>query len=237
MFSGFRFDEDNPYTYREGKRLIRLMGLEFMKNRKLLKALGGDEEGKGRPALTEGEDGSVWNIIPRREARGLPFTSFPHATMVLRPADAAVAITIPNGMKGGIKRRLLEKGRDRFAQMLSVVEANLRGILKKAPTAKPMFYIIQRHYRSQRSFPDTDGKIEADLRTILPPASGHIRHQPGWLDAMYSILTCKRTNIQAGIEVHFPYSAPRMRDPGAIGVLVDAWIALTPLMAFFQHGG
>ena len=37
MFDGLRFDEDNPYTYREGKRLIRLLRDELQKRKDLHK--------------------------------------------------------------------------------------------------------------------------------------------------------------------------------------------------------
>src|SRR5204862_7022435 len=37
MFDGLRFDEGNPYTYSEGKRLIRLLGDELRKRKDLRK--------------------------------------------------------------------------------------------------------------------------------------------------------------------------------------------------------
>ncbi len=232
MFSGFLFTEENPYTYREGKRLIRLMGQEFRKDGRLVKELGIDPKGKGRSALTRGKDGGVWDFIPLKRARGKTFTAFPHATMDVRPDEASIAITIPNGIRSGIKRKLRDWDRERFENMLMQVEVNLRSTIRRAPTAKPMLYIVQRHYRSQRSPAVTDGRVDVDLRTVLNVPTKLLKHQPGWLDAVLGLLTEKRTNIQTGIEVHLPYKATVMQDSNALKVMADAWIALKPLLSF-----
>ena len=51
VFDGLRFNAENPYTYREGKRLIRLLG-DQLRTRKELHKIGVDPEGEGRPAIT-----------------------------------------------------------------------------------------------------------------------------------------------------------------------------------------
>ncbi|MDD4888867.1 MAG: hypothetical protein PHU85_02970 [Phycisphaerae bacterium] len=236
MFSGFQFSEENPYTYREGKRLIRLMGQEFRKNKRLLKRLSIDPDGKGRPALTKGDAGTVWDIVPLKVARDHVFTAFPHATMVLRPCEAAAAITIPNAIKGGIKNRLRRTGKDGFASLLAKVGADLRPVVSKVPGSQPMIYIKQRHSKSQRSPAVTDGVIEVDLRTLLATNGSPLKHQPGWLDAIDGVLTAKKTNIQMGIEVHLPYAAPVMQTARALDIMAEAWIALRPLVEFGLAG-
>lgn len=232
MFDGFRFSEDSPYTYREGKRLIRLLAQEFRQNEVLIKELGLDPVGDGRPALTRGKDGVVWDFIPLKAAGDGSFTSFPHATMVVRPDEAAVAITVPNNIMGGMKSRLKRWSKEDFYGVLKQVESNLRPVLSDVPGAKPMLYVLQRHYRSQRSLPDVDGRLEVDVRTLVDVPNAPLKHQPGWLDAIYGVLSGKRTNIQIGIEVHLPYSAQVMQTKCAEKVMAKAWIALKPFLGF-----
>ena len=57
MFDGFQFSADNPYTYGEGKRLLKLAMVELRKDA-ALKALGMDPTAQGRGAIT-GSGGSV----------------------------------------------------------------------------------------------------------------------------------------------------------------------------------
>ncbi len=232
MFSGFNFSEDNPYTYREGKRLLRLMSQNFRGNKRLEKKLGLNPKGEGRPAITQDKFEAVWDFIPLKSAKGKGFTSFPHATMVIRPWEAAVAITIPNNIKGGIKSRLKEYGKEGIAKTLKEVERNLRPVLKKVPGAKPMLKIVQRHYKSRRSQPVMDGYIEVDLRTMFDDPKSGLPYQPGWLDAAYYLLLTKKTNIQASIEVHFPYTAPIMHSKKALEPMAEVWIALEPFLHF-----
>ena len=68
MFDGLRFDEDNPYTHREAKRLIRLLRDELQR-RKDLQELGVDPTGEGRSALTGRGFDPVWDFLPLKQAR------------------------------------------------------------------------------------------------------------------------------------------------------------------------
>jgi hypothetical protein len=233
MFKGFQFDKDNPYTYQEGKRLLRVLGREFRKNNHLKRKLGIDYKSEGRPKITKGDGGSVWDYIPLKNSKGKTFTSYPHATMAISPKEACVAITVPNGIKGGIKKRLKEGGVHNFYNVLEKIENNLRNIIKKAPDTTPFICVQQRFYKSQRSYPRTDGRIEVDLRTIINDKGTGLRHQPQWTEAIYNILTNKRTNLQLGIEVRFPFSAKCMQSSRAVDVMVDAWIAIKPILDLF----
>lgn len=95
-----------------------------------------------------------------------------------------------------------------------------------------MIYVLQRHYRTQGSQPERDGRIDVDLRTLVPSGRTGLKHQPMWGHAMYGILTHKRTNIQMGVEVHMPYSARTMRTAKALDAMAAAWVALKPLLGF-----
>ena len=231
MFDGFKFSDAEPYTYAEGKRLIRLLGDDLRKRKKLIKALGIDLRAAGRTAITRGENGAVWDFLPLKIGRGKQFTATVHPTLVIRPQEVGIALTIPNAMRG-IRNTLRNSGAEGLEQMLSQVEKNLRPVLKKVKMAKPMIYIHQRHYKSQRSYPDTDGQIEADLRTILSTAKGPLKHQPGWLECIFELLVNKKTNMQWGVQLHCSHSEKVMQSAKAIDIMVDTWIAMMPLRNF-----
>jgi len=234
MFSGFCFNKDSPYTYREGKRLIKLLGQEFRKNTRLVTGIGIDPESEGRPAITQGEYGSVWDFIQLKNSQGNVFTSHPHAAIVIRPEEAAVSITVPNGIKGGIKKRFNKYDFQQFDALLAKIEHNLKSVIGRVPGAKPTIGVAQRHYKSRRSYPEIDGKIEVDLRTIANRKGTGLKHQPTWSKAIFDLLIHKRTNMQLHIAVIFPFSAKYMQNSKAIDIMVDAWIAMKPLLDFLR---
>lgn len=233
MFDGFKFTNKNPYTYSEGKRLIRLLGEELRKDKRLMQQLGLDSQGKGRGAITRGERGGVWDFIPLFQARNATlFTEYPHATMGINPEWTTVAITIPNGVRGGMRGHLKKIGQGGFQDLLSHVEKRLGKVLKTAPSSKPMLYLTQRHYLSQRSRAVVDGRLDVDLRTALPSRGTVLKHQPMWGESVYDILTHKKTNIQWGIDVHFPHGDKAMQSRRALKTISETWIAMKPLVDF-----
>jgi len=234
MFSGFHFTKDAPYTYREGKRLIKVLGQEFRTNKRLVDGLGIDPEREGRPAITQEENGGVWDFIYLKKAASKNFTSYPHATIGIRPTNVCVAITIPNAIKGGVKTKLKNKRIDSFYALLEKIERNLHTSIGNVPDAKPLIYLDQKYFKSQRSQARTDGIIKVDLRTLVNKADNGLKHQPMWTEAIYNLLTNKKTNMQFGVEVEIPFSAPCMKSEKAIDVMVDAWIALKPIIEFIM---
>ena len=78
MFDGFGFSTNNPYTYGEGKRLLKLAMTELRKDRSLI-ALGMDPKAPGRGAITGRDERSVWDFLSLtdRPRRGT-FTGYPH---------------------------------------------------------------------------------------------------------------------------------------------------------------
>ena len=232
VFDGLRFDEDNPYSYREGKRLIRLLG-DLLQQRKDLRAIGVDSSGKRRPAITGKGMDSVWDFIPLKAAReAKQFTSFPHLTMSIDRSEAKAAITVPNGVKGGFKSKLASVGFDGFIELLSDLEKRARPIMRGSAGAKPMIYIVQRHFRSQRSVAVKDAILEADLRTGSKARRSGVQYQPQWLEAIYELLVHKQSNIQLGVEMRFRYSCPQVRSGKAVDLFADSWKAFSPLVDF-----
>jgi hypothetical protein len=213
MFSGFRFTEDNPYTYNEGKRLIKIIGDEFRKDRRLRKHYKIDLNDEGRSSITRGEGGRVWDYIGLKKKSG-NFTSYPHLTMGIRRDKVIAAITIPNGIKGGIKTKLKKRGLEEFHDLLLEIEKQLRPILRKIEGAVPCIYLIQRHSKSQKSMPIEDGRLEVDLRAMVKNNKSKVKYQPMWTESIYSMITHKKANIQMGIEVRLPVKSKIMQEIG-----------------------
>lgn len=236
VFDGLRFDDKNPYTYREAKRLIRLMG-DLLQERKDLQKIGVDPDGKRRPAITgQGTDG-VWDFLPLSAARdAAQFTAYPHLTISLNRRHAIAAITVPNGVRGGFRSKLANVGFDGFLEVVKEIESKLRPVIKKSPGAKPMLYATQRHYRSQRSDAEIDGRIDVDLRTAIRGNGTLVKYQPQWVEAIYELLVHKKANIQLGFDVQFLYSCKGIRSLEAVDLFADSWIAMSPILGLAVDG-
>lgn len=234
MFDGIHFDADNPYSYQEGKRLIRLMGDNLQCRDDLQRHLGIDPNGKRRGGITGRDSTYVWDFLPLNVARNADlFTDYPHLTMGLNAQASVAAITIPNGIKGGFRRHFKSMGLDGFRACLLEVEAALRPIIMKAEGAKPNLYALQRHYKSQRSGGETDCRLNTDLRTLLPGSQHGVKYQPEWADMIYHVLVNKRSNIQIGIEMIFPHSCPAVHNERILDLFTQSWIAMK---TFLQLG-
>jgi hypothetical protein len=230
MFNGFHFSADNPYTYREGKRLIRLLGDELQR-RKDLHDIGVDPEGKRRGAIKGKGAQRVWDFLPLVVAKDAAlFTHFPHFTMSISHDAPTASITIPNGVKGGLRTRLKSMECSGFASRVANVERRLAPVLRKCPRAQPMLYITQRHYKHQGAPAVVDARLEADLRTCCKDSGSAIKYQPQWVEAIYDVLVGKRSNIQLGIDVRFSYTDPPMQSESAIGIFAKTWIAMNPFI-------
>lgn len=236
VFNGLRFDCNNPYTYHEGKRLIRLLG-DQLQGRDDLRQIRIDPQGERRHAITGRGTNRVWDFIPINAARGAgSFTQYPHLTLALDKSHAVAAITIPNGIKGGFRSKLKEVELEGYMQLLAQIEMRVRPILQRSTTAKPAIYLTQRRFKSQRSTGQVDARIDADLRIATSNSSNPVKYQPEWLEAIYDLLSNKRSNMQLGIEVRFSYECPLIRSSKAEGLFAEAWIALAPLLDFALHG-
>jgi len=233
MFDGLRFAEDNLYTHREGKRLIRLLRDE-LKQRKDLQKLGVDPDGKGRSAITGSGMDAVWDFLPSAKAMGAVHTAFPHLTLAMDTETAKAAITVPNGVKGGFRTKLKEGGFECFRSLVDELErALLRAKrINKSKGAKPFMYVHQRHFLSQRSRGITDGRLEVDMRALTGCSKARVKCQPEWIDAIYNLLTQKCSNMQFGVEVRFKYDCPIVRSREVVDLFADTWVTLKPLLDF-----
>lgn len=232
MFNGLQFDQDNPYTYAEGKRLIRLLG-DQLQVRDDLQRLGVDPHGERRSAITGQTGEAVWDFLPLRAAKSAEnFTDFPHLTMGISRTRPVATITVPNGVKGGFRTRLRDIGFDGFREIILEIERRQRPLVKKSLGATSCMYALQRHFPSQRSSGIVDARIETDLRTMLPAGSGGVKHQPQWAEAIYTLLSEKRSNIQFGVEMRLDYACPLVRSSVCEDLFAESWNACAPLIDF-----
>lgn len=236
MFSGLRFDEANPYNHREAKRLIKLLGDE-LQDRKDLRAIGADPRGERRTAITGRGDDPVWDFIPLRSARGAgSFTDNPHLTLTMSVDHANATITVPNGVKGGFRSRLAELGPEGFTDLMAALERRTRAVRRRSEGSVVRAYALQRHYPSQRSIPIVDARLHVDLQTLVRGSGRRVKYQPEWIDAVYAVLSRKRSNIQFGVGIEFSYQCPVVRSPQAVDLFAESWIALAPLLSAAQGG-
>ena len=231
VFSGIPFSEEHPYSYLEGKRLLRLAVEGLRQDKRLLRRLGMDPKGEGRPAITGKGRTSVWDFLPMRfSGRKGVFTSAPHLTLSIHDDHLWVHITIPNAVRREFRRRLIEHGEEHFTELLDSVYRGLVKALKGAGGAVPWLQILQRHYVSQRSPGIEDARLEFDLRTAFA-ARGPVKYQPEWLRATFRAFSRKRSNIQLVVGAEFPYSrCPVVATPRILDYIAATWLACAPLL-------
>lgn len=235
-FPGFTFGAEQPYSYTEAKRLLRLAIEELRRRRDLQRVVEMDPTGEGRPAITGKVSDSVWDFIPLKRARSAAaFTEYPHLTLSIRADGVRVMVTIPHAIATRFRRNLTALGEDGFFSVVQKVEKNLRPVLRKAPGAAPWITAVQRHYPSQRSSPINDAWMEFDLRTAARPRSRRsqiaVKLQPEWLQAAYGALARKSSNYQIAIGAVFPFrTCPAIGRPTAVDRMAETWISCKPIL-------
>jgi hypothetical protein len=128
--------------------------------------------------------------------------------------------------------KLKETRVEGFRSLVANLELALRAVLVRSDGAKPFIYVVQRHFPAQRSRGIKDGRLDVDMRALAGCAEAGVRRQPEWIDAIYTLLTHKRSNIQFGVEVHFKYNCPLVQSREVVNLFAGTWIALKPLLDF-----
>lgn len=233
MFDGIRFDNEQPYTYHEAKRLLRLVCDSLQQDQRLA-PLGIDRDGSRRSAIT-GLDGElVWDFIPISETQAADqFTQHPHLTLGISRTGTSIAITVPNNAKG-VKRRMRDIGSGGFASLLKDTAERLGRVVDKYGCGRPSVLLLQRHYRSQRSAGIEDAQIEFDLRVLLPDGGDGIVHQPLWSKSAFELLSQKRGNLQLQIRFDLPHTTDVVRSKAVLDVLVDGALAMQKFLEAFR---
>ena len=70
------------------------------------------------------------------------------------------------------------------------------------------------------------------MRALAGCTQAGVKRQPEWIDAIYNLLTHKRSNMQFGVEVRFKYNCPIVQSRQVVDLFAGAWIALKPLLDF-----
>ena len=107
MFYGIPFDEDNPYNYREAKRVLGLAMDELRARREFAAELGIDLQRPGRPAITGRDASHVWDYLWfQKTADQKLITKVPHLGFSIHPDHTSPFVTLPNGMAHRYRRNL-----------------------------------------------------------------------------------------------------------------------------------
>lgn len=231
-FEGLPFDRENPYTYREAKRILGLLMGEMRTRRQLADSLGADLEAPGRKAITGTDANSVWNFLRLGKSDGEDvFTKRPHLTLSIQWNRALVQVTVPNGVDGQLRKALVGLGPEGFNELLARVFKGTRPILAKEPAAVPYLMLLQRHYPSQRSEGIVDARLEFDLRTAFAEEESPIKAQPEWLNLAYHAFAGRKSNIQLSVGVAFSYGACESVQKREFADMVQrSWLACAPLL-------
>jgi hypothetical protein len=228
MFDGFPFSRDNPYTYGEAKRLLKLAMAELRKDPSL-RALGMDPKASGRGAITGRGRDSVWDFLSLvdRPKRGV-FTGYPHLTLAVHSDHLDVAITIPNGVVRSVRRRLVDLQPEGLIALNARILRRARRILSRGAWVQA--YVVQRHWLGQRSPEITDARMHFKLETSQPHRVGPVRRQPEWVKLFAELLRQKRSNIQFGYVVYLPWTTNGIDSRKSLRLIAESWGAMKPLL-------
>jgi hypothetical protein len=235
VFAGIRFGKDDPYHYGEAKRLLRLALDELRTRKGLQRELDMDPKAEGRPAITGREGTSVWDFLPLAKAHSAGnFAQYPHLTLSIQRERLLATVTVPNRIRRQFRHNLLAGGKEEFLELLGKVHNNLQRVLSEVEGAAPYAEILQRHYPSQRAQPITDARLQFDLRTAFKGPKRwckSVKRQPQWIEAIYSVLANKHSNVQLGVGAIFPYErCPFVHTPAILNHVASVWLACKPLI-------
>lgn len=232
-FTGISFD---PYTYLEAKRILRLLTQKMRDNTAFIRAMRLDPT-SGRSAISD--QARLWDFISFIPADGkaIDFQKFPHCTVAIGLNDAEAMITFPHAMRAGLRKRLHGESFEDFAERLRKTSDALIKALRGMKAYRPIVRVMQRRYKSQRSVPFMDGRVEFDLRATFgdesPNLGPRIKEQQEWARSAYELLSNKRSNIQFQIGVQFFYpKRDELADKKADRHFISTFRALRSFVGF-----
>jgi hypothetical protein len=228
MFDGFPFSNTNPYTYGEGKRLLKLALDELAKDSSL-RAVGIDPTASRRSAITGQGGRAVWDFLSLKERpKHGAFTAYPHFTLAVHADHLEVAITVPNGVIEAVRRRLAGIGATEFVAINAAIIRRARRLIARGAWVEAG--AAQRHYLGQRSTAITDAALTFRLETSQSKKTGRVKPQPEWAALFAALPQRKRSNIQFQYRVRIPWETRGIDTRESLRMIVDAWIALMPFL-------
>jgi hypothetical protein len=228
VFDGFPFSSDNPYTYLEAKRLLKL-ALRELRNDRSLRALGMDPNGRGRGAITGRHDSAVWDFLPLADRpKSRTFTNYPHMTLDVHADRVGVAITIPNDVIGSVRRRLAALEPEHLVSLNAEILRRAKRILSRGGWIEA--YAEQRHFLRQGSTQIRDARLQFKLEASQPKDHGRVKHRSEWVSGFAALLRKKHANIQFGYLVNLPWGTKGLKSRDSLELIAASWTALKPLL-------
>ena len=236
-FTGVDFNENNPFSYLEGKRILKLLTKKLKKNRVLEKELNVDLTAKGRGGIKKGE--SLWDFLIFKSDVKKKFTHQLHLTIGVGETHVNANLTIPHGVKGRFKKNFKKLSWKEFRKIIYTIAKNYKGYFGNSEGFKPLIATVQRRYPSQSSTPIYDGTIKFDIRTAFDDLSSNLkpnqRTQEEWLKAVFEIVKNKKSNIQFQIGAEFFYNKYTMiNNKDADTVVCKSFLACKPLIEYLS---
>tara|TARA_B100001540_G_C15724768_1_gene604776 strand:- start:25 stop:1275 length:1251 start_codon:yes stop_codon:yes gene_type:complete len=233
-FTGINFNQNNPYSYLEGKRTLKLLIKKIKQNKILEKELNADLNGKGRGGIKKG---NLWDFITFKKNEKKKFTHQPHLTIGLNETHVSGNLTVPHGVKGKVKKNFQKISWKEFNEIIYKVAINYDKYFGKSEGFKPNIITVQRRYPSQSSPPIHDGTITFDIRTSFNDLSSKLKPkqktQKEWLRAVFDVIKNKKSNIQFQVGAHFYYNKNTLvNNKDADQVIIKSFLACKPLI---QH--
>jgi hypothetical protein len=235
VFSGIPFGRDEPYSYGQAKRLLKLLREELCRDKRLSKQIGADLIAPGRPAITGRERSSVWDFISITHAHHAKnHTQYLHLTFAIREDCVAAYVTVPNGIKPRFRSKLLGSNLGEFESLIQTVTTNMVKSLNGVKGFVTEVVVVQRHFRSQSSPDVVDCELRFDGRTALPKTSryrGRVKSQPQWVKAAHDALAHRQSNLEFRVGCLFPYdTCPTTLDKKIVRAISDVWVACIPIV-------
>jgi hypothetical protein len=234
-FDGFPFTADDPYTYGEAKRLLKLAMGELRKDKRLI-SLGMDPTSDGRGAITGRAGDAIWDFLQLRDRpKGASHTRYPHLTLGVHRTHLEIAVTIPHNVAPVIRHRLAALGATGLSGLNARILNRGRSLVRAGGVVEAV--VMQRHYPTQSSTPVTDARLALRLETSISRRIGPVKLQPEWLDLFALLLQRKHSNIQFGYWWKLPWPTRRLETRKSLEVIADGWCALAPLLDVVRGAG
>ena len=234
-FTGVHFDNEDPYSYREGKRQLKLLINKVRQNKILEKELNADLNSKGRGGIKKG---NVWDYISFKNISKInSFTQGPHLTLSITPNYVGCDLTIPYKIKGTAKKNFYNLSWENFKEIFYSIALNYKKHFGNSEGFKPRIILAQRRYPNQSSPAIHDALLEFDVRTAFDGLSSGLKptqkKQEEWLRTVFEINNNKRSNIQFQVGAAFYFNKHTLvNNKDADQVMIKSYLSCKPLIKY-----
>ena len=235
-FTGIHFDDDNPYSYREGKRQLKLLVNKIRKNKILNDELNVDLKAKGRSGIKK--EGNLWDYLTFNTGiKQKSFTDEPHLTIGMSDKFIEADFTIPYRIKGKTKKNFYSLSWENFKNIVHEIALNFDKSFGISEGFQPHILLGQRRYPSQSSPAIHDARLEMDIRTAFKDISSKLKptqkQQEEWLKVVFEINNNKKSNLQFQVGGRFYFNKQSLvNDKNADQILVKSFLACKPLIVY-----